>query len=141
MKQRLLLINYVLQLFLHFSTLCYVLLLFADAAVLEQAGAIKATSTLLLRQLQLFGRIALSSSASPVRSALFKEDSLSLWQTDGQRGRGRPRQYWPEMVRAHAVAAARGEDNLHRLLCSATAKGRARRNEWERIARAYCAKI
>ena len=110
----------------------------SNATVLQQAGAAKASSTLLARQLALFGRIALLEDSSPLRQALFQSGSLNLIQAQKPRRRGRPRQSWPGMVREHAVQAANGEAGLTAVLAS---KCRTRTSQWRRVVSQYCANV
>ena len=107
----------------------------SNATVLQQAGATKASSTLLLRQLQLFGRLATSPGTFPVRAGLFAGSSLEIKALFGQRRRGRPRSYWPEMVRAHAVAAGGGEDNMEQLL---SVQNGGKNSKWLKLIQDYC---
>ena len=71
----------------------------SNADILERARATQLSSTLLKRQLRLFGRIALQPPGDPLRALLFVDDGLNFGPLDGPHRRGRPAQYLPEMVR------------------------------------------
>lgn len=81
----------------------------SNAEVLAAAGDKPLSSTLLARQLHLFGDIARKAVGDPMRAAVFADGSVSLRTTPGVKRRGRPRQAWANYVHGHAVAAAGGE--------------------------------
>jgi hypothetical protein len=83
-----------------------------NAEVLRQAKLRRASALLLEQQLRLFGRVALSGDASAVRRACFEPGPICLRALQADRRAGRPRNHWPQMVRAHAVALAGGEYDL-----------------------------
>ena len=107
----------------------------SNAEVLKVSGAKSASSTLLRSQLRLFGRVATCNAAANLRKELFEPGCLDIKRLDGDRRQGRPRNYWPQMVRSHAVAAAGSECQLNRLL--GPEPRRTKKNEWEEAVRRY----
>ena len=91
----------------------------SNAEVFARAGVLRAS--LLQRQLGLFGRLAMSDGACALRAAVLHPASLELKQASWDRRVGRPRQYWPTMVRGHVVAAVGGEEELVSLLSARAA--------------------
>jgi len=78
--------------------------------VLAAAGSTCLSTTLLGKQLRLFGDVARKQSGDPMRTAIFDDDDdICLRQTPGARRRGRPRQKWASFVHGHAVLAAGSE--------------------------------
>ena len=108
-----------------------------NVEVLERAGARKASVMLLEQQLRLFGRIAVCSEALPLRDCILRPGSLSLKCDDHQRRVGRPRHYWPKMVRAHAVKAAGSEAGLGNML----SPGGQALHDWQAAVKKYCQEI
>jgi len=108
----------------------------SNADVLKDAGEQPLTATLRYRQLKLFGRIALMQEDTLMRKVTFEPGSFDVRRRIGARRRGRPRQTWTPCVRAHAVAAAGGEDELTRMMEN-TAGGRA---AWSKAIWSYCYK-
>ena len=107
-----------------------------NTEVLRRAGSAKLTTTLIQRQLQFFGKAALSDATSPLRTCMFQNDSLDIVTPEGPRPRGRPRCHWPHMVRQHAGSAAGDEDALRRILDVNRAESAG---EWEQVVRHYIA--
>ena len=105
-----------------------------NVEVLSRAGVRKASVMLLERQLRLFGRIALCSELQTLRDCLLRPGSLSLKSDDYLRRVGRPRHYWPTMVRAYAVRAAGSEAELE-ILLSPSAIAQA---DWNATVKTYC---
>ena len=109
-----------------------------NAEVIRLAGVRKASATLLQRQLELFGRIAVDPRAVTLRDSFMKPGSLNLndFDIEGRR-RGRPRNYWPQMVRSMAVRVAGDEAHLTTLLPPSS--GVSHLNEWKRKVRDFVA--
>ena len=106
----------------------------SNALVLERAEAKRATILLLQRQLELFGRIATSADSSPLREQLVCRGSTALRNLQQSRRAGRPRHYWPQMVRQHALKVAGDEVALEEMLLE---KDGAQR-KWKAAVSKYC---
>lgn len=107
----------------------------SNATVLQRASHNKASSMLLCRALKYFGKLAVLPLSEPVRQALFQDASLDLRTHCGGRRQGRPRQFWPEMVRASAVKACGSEARMISFLQSPP------RNtlwSWNKVVEKYC---
>ena len=84
--------------------------------VLSRADANPLSTTLLQRQLLLFGKIARMPDHCPQRQVLFEPSSVTLKRIVGKRPRGRPRQQWGQSVRDHALAAAGSMSDISLML-------------------------
>ena len=100
------------------------------------AGRRPLTQELLRRQLVLYGRVAMLADDAPQRRVLFEPSSLRLVASQLRRGRGRPRQQWPQSVHSHALRAAGSEGNLAMLLLHERSAKR-----WAALARQYSADL
>ena len=87
-----------------------------NAFVLETAQSQQLSTTLMRRQLLLFGKLARQPDDSLPRRLVFKPASVETQIWPGSRPRGRPRQQWGPSVRKLAVAAAGGEQQLREVL-------------------------
>ena len=108
----------------------------SNASVLQQAGRRPLTQELLRRQLMLYGKVAMMDDDAPQRRVLFEASSICLVASCFRRGRGRPRQQWPQCVHGHAVRAAGSNDDLAALLVVERSP-----KSWAAIVRRYVANL
>ena len=85
--------------------------------VISRAGVCKATATLAQRQLNLFGRVAVDPAARALRDSILEPGTMNL-KNVSERRRGRPRHYWPQMVRNLAEQVAGSRSSLQACLGS-----------------------
>jgi hypothetical protein len=88
----------------------------SNASVLFEADRRPLSQELLRRQLNLYGKVAIMDDGAPQRRVLFEPSSLRLVSSRFRRGRGRPRQQWPQCVHDHAVQAVGSEEDLAAIL-------------------------
>jgi len=113
-----------------------------NAFVLETAHSQQLSTTLMRRQLLLFGKLARQPDDSLPRRLVFKPASVETQVWAGSRQRGRPRQQWGSSVRKLAVAAAGGEQQLRAaLLPGAGVSTATAATQWRDTVIAYCAAV
>ena len=79
-----------------------------NQTVLQQAGEKPLTSQLLIRQVVLFGRIALQPHDSIMRKTIFEPYSYTPKVLTGRRRRDRPRLTWVHTIAAQALQVTGG---------------------------------
>ena len=93
-----------------------------NSEVLAKASRQPLTKTLQIRQVLLFGRIALLPDTSMVRRVCFTDGDVAPRQFPGGRKRGRPRHTWIQTAYALALEVCKHDvETLHEMLCSSEA--------------------
>ena len=81
-----------------------------NTAVLEQAGLSPLTKTIKVRQLLLFGRVAMMPETSVVRQTALEPNMACPRQLRVIRKRGRPRLSWANVLYAEALSMCDGNE-------------------------------
>ena len=92
----------------------------SNQEVLDMAGQEPLSTTLLQRQLKLFGEVTRRDDNDPARVSIFEPGQTKPRRWPGVRRQGRLRQHWADTIHAHAVAAAGGQEALDRAVSCRT---------------------